>query len=235
LLRISVNWKMKSLVTLSLGGSIINPGEIDSQFLTDFSIVIKELVHQHKFMIVCGGGKIARQYIKGLPEGLTEGERDYMGIAATWLNAQLLTYYFKGHCSPILPATVKILTEQLQSYSIGISGGFLPAIKTDEDAAILADLFGSPILVNVTNVDGIYDKDPKKFPDAKKYEELTYKQFYEIVNPLSLGAGSNAPFTLIAAKICERTNIRIIICQKNAKKIKEAIQGKNVGTVIQNP
>lgn len=226
---------MKSLITLSLGGSIINPGEIDSQFLTDFSIVIKELVHQHKFMIVCGGGKVARQYIRGLPEGLTEGERDYMGIAATWLNAQLLTYYFKGHCSPILPATVKILAEKLQIHSIGISGGFLPAIKTDEDAAILADLFGSPILVNVTNVDGIYDKDPNKFPDAKKYEQLTYKQFYEIVNPLSLGAGSNAPFTLIAAKICERTNMRIIICPKSAAKIKEAIQGKNVGTIIQNP
>ncbi|MFX1515664.1 MAG: UMP kinase [Promethearchaeota archaeon] len=225
---------MKSLVTLSLGGSIINPGEIDSQFLTDFSIVVKELVHQHKFMIVCGGGKVARQYIKGLPQGLTEGERDYMGIAATWLNAQLLTYYFKGHCSPILPTSVEKLTEQLQYHAIGISGGFLPAIKTDEDAAILADLLGSPILVNVTNVDGIYNKDPNKFPDAKKYKELTYKQFYEIVNPLSLGAGSNAPFTLIAAKICERTNMRIIICSKNAEKIRGAIQGENVGTVIQN-
>ena len=226
---------MKSLVTLSLGGSIINPGEIDNQFLTDFSSVVKELVHQHKFMIVCGGGKIARQYIKGLPEGLTEGERDYMGIAATWLNAQLLTYYFKGHCSPILPTTVKKLTEYLQIYEIGISGGFLPAIKTDEDAAILADLFGSPILVNVTNVDGIYDKDPRKFPDAKKFEKLTYKEFYEIVSPLSLGAGSNAPFTLIAARLCELTNMRIIICPKDAVKVKAAIKGENVGTVIQNP
>ncbi|MFX0122509.1 MAG: UMP kinase [Candidatus Hodarchaeota archaeon] len=230
-----MSWKMKSLVTISLGGSIINPGEIDNQFLTEFSIVIKKLVHQYKFMIVCGGGKVARQYIKGLPEGLTEGERDYMGIAATWLNAQLLTYYFKGLCSPILPTTVKELTEHIHSHDIGVSGGFLPAIKTDEDAAILADLFGSPILVNVTNVDGIYDKDPRKFPDAKKYNELTYKQFYGIVSPLPLGAGSNAPFTLIAAKICERTNMRIIISPKNAEKIKEAIQGKNVGTVIQNP
>lgn len=221
-------------ITLSLGGSIINPGEIDDLFLGDFSNVIKELIHQYKFMIVCGGGKVARQYIKGLPDGLTEGERDYMGITATWLNAQLLTYYFKGHCSPILPNTVKNLTEHLQVYDIGLSGGFLPAIKTDEDAAILADLYGSPILVNVTNVDGIYDKDPNQYSDAKKYTNLTYNQFYEIVSPLSLDAGANAPFTLIAAKICERTNIRIIITDANADKIKKAIQGKNVGTVIQN-
>ncbi len=225
---------MKPLITLSLGGSVINPGNINSKFLEDFSIAIRELVHKYKFMIVCGGGKVAREYIKGLPNGLTEGERDYMGIAATWLNAQLLTYYFKGHCSPVLPSTVKKLTEHLQTYDIGISGGFLTAIKTDEDAAILADLYGSPILVNVTNVDGIYDKDPKQYSDAKKYSELTYNQFYEIVSPLSLNAGSNAPFTLIAAKICERTNIRIIVLEKNVDKIKQAINGKIVGTVIQN-
>ncbi|UCG89731.1 MAG: UMP kinase [Candidatus Heimdallarchaeota archaeon] len=225
---------MKPLITLSLGGSVINPGNIDRKFLEDFSVAIKELVHQYKFMIVCGGGKVARQYISGLPDGLTEGERDYMGIAATWLNAQLLTYYFKGYCSPILPTTVKKLTEDLQTHDVGISGGFLTAIKTDEDAAILADLYGSPILVNVTNVDGIYDKDPKQYSDAKKYEELTYNEFYEIVSPLSLSAGSNAPFTLIAAKICERTNIRIIVVEKAVDKIKQAINGKTVGTVIQN-
>ncbi|MFX0051522.1 MAG: UMP kinase [Candidatus Hodarchaeota archaeon] len=226
---------MKSVITLSLGGSIINPGEIDNQFLEDFSAAIKELVSHHKFIIVCGGGKVARQYITGLPSGLTEGERDYMGIAATWLNAQLLTYYFKGFCSPILPRTVKDLTTQLQEYDIGISGGFLPAVKTDEDAAILADLYGSPILINITNVDGIYDKDPQKFSEARKYEKLTYNQFYEIVSPLSLDAGSNAPFTFIAAKICERSNIRIIICINEIDKIREAIKGKNVGTIIQNP
>lgn len=225
---------MKSTITLSLGGSIINPGEIDNQFLSNFSKMIIGLIDKYKFMIVCGGGKVARQYIKGLPDGLTEGERDYMGIAATWLNAQLLTYYFKGYTSPILPPTVEKLTEQLQQYDVGLSGGFLPSVKTDEDAAILADLYGSPILINVTNVDGIYDKDPRKHPDAKKYDKLSYHQFYEIVNPISLGAGSNAPFTLIAAKICERTNIKIIISPKNVDKIQDAIQGKNAGTVIQN-
>lgn len=226
---------MKPMITLSLGGSIINPGEIDVSFLEQFSKMIIQLVPKYKFMIVCGGGKVARDYIKALPTGLTEGERDYMGIAATWLNAELLTHYFKGNCSPILPRTVEDLMEQFQIFDIGLSGGFLPAVKTDEDAAIVADLFGSPILINVTNVDGIYDKDPRKHPDAKKYISLSYNEFYEIISPLSLGAGSNAPFTLIAAKICERSNIRIIICPKNVTKIQLAIEGENVGTLIQNP
>lgn len=225
----------KPVITLSLGGSIINPGEIDKQFLSEFSSVLKELVSEYKFVIVCGGGKVARQYIAGLPDGLTEGEKDNMGIAATWLNAELLSYYFKDFCSPVLPKTVEDLTKQLQQYDIGISGGFLPAVKTDEDAAIVADLYGSHLLINVTNVDGIYDKDPRQYSDAKKYVDLTYHQFYEIVSPLSSGAGSNAPFTLIAARICERSNIRIIITDAKIDKIKKAIQGKNVGTVIQNP
>ena len=226
---------MKPVITLSLGGSIINPGQIDVAFLEQFSNVVTELIPNYKFIIVCGGGKVARDYIKALPQGLTEGERDFMGIAATWLNAKLLSYYFKDQCSPILPQTVEDLMEQLKHYDVGLSGGFLPAVKTDEDAAVVADLFGSPILINVTNVDGIYNKDPRKYPDAKKFPELTYKEFYEIVNPLSLDAGSNAPFTLIAAKICERSNIRIIICPKDIGKIEVAIKGLNAGTIIQNP
>ena len=223
------------MITLSLGGSIINPGQIDVAFLEQFSNVLKNLVSKYKFMIVCGGGKVAREYIKALPPGLTEGERDYMGIAATWLNAKLLSFYFKGLCAPILPQTVDELIQQLEHNDVGLSGGFLPAVKTDEDAAIVADLFGSPILINITNVDGIYNKDPSLHPDAEKFSNLTYKEFYEIINPLSLDAGSNAPFTLIAAKICERTNMRIIICPKDIKKIEEAINGKNAGTTIQNP
>jgi uridylate kinase len=146
----------------------------------------------------------------------------------------LLSFYFKGFCGPVLPKTVEDLRQQLQHFDVGLSGGFLPAVKTDEDAAIVADLFGSPILINVTNVDGIYDKDPRENSDAKKYEKLTYKEFYEVISPLSIGAGSNAPFTLIAAKICERSNMRIIICPKDLNKIRQAIEGVNVGTVIQN-
>jgi uridylate kinase len=225
---------MKPVITLSLGGSIINPGEIDVNFLKEFAKVIQELLPKYKFMIVCGGGKVARDYIHALPQGLTEGERDYMGITATWLNAELLSYYFKGFTSPVLPKTVEELRQQMQHFDIGLSGGFLPALKTDEDAAIVADLFASPILVNVTNVDGIYDKDPRKYPDAKKFTELSYREFYEVISPLSLAAGSNAPFTLIAAKICERSNMRIIICPKEIAKIKKAIEGVNVGTTIQN-
>ena len=225
---------MKPVITLSLGGSIINPGQIDVNFLEEFSKVIEKRIPRYKFIIVCGGGKVARDYIHALPQGLTEGERDYMGITATWLNAELLSYYFKGFVSPVLPRTIEELRQQMRHFDVGLSGGFLPAVKTDEDAAIVADLFGSPILINVTNVDGIYDKDPRNNPDAKKFTELTYKEFYEVISPLSLGAGSNAPFTLIAAKICERSNIRIIICPKVMNKIEKAIEGVNVGTVIQN-
>jgi uridylate kinase len=226
---------MKPMITLSLGGSIINPGQIDVKFLEQFSDIVTKLIPKYKFMIVCGGGKVARDYIKALPHGLTEGERDFMGIATTWLNAKLLSYYFKGHCSPVLPQTVEDLMQQLAHYDVGLSGGFLPAVKTDEDAAVVADLFGSPILINVTNVDGIYNKDPRIHSDAEKLPKLTYKEFYEIINPLSLDAGSNAPFTLIAAKICERSNMRIIICPKDIDKIEAAINGLNSGTIIQNP
>ena len=86
------------IITISLGGSIINPGSIDKEFLKAF----RDLVLEHyertkeKFVIICGGGKVARDYIKASPENIPPGQKDLVGILATWVNAQLIASWFQG-------------------------------------------------------------------------------------------------------------------------------------------
>ena len=64
---------MTEIVVISLGGSVINPGVIDKDFLNDFTSLIKEEVKLgRKFIIVCGGGSVSREYISALPGEITE-------------------------------------------------------------------------------------------------------------------------------------------------------------------
>ena len=224
------------IITISLGGSIINPGDIDREFLQSFRDVV---LHHHqqtqeKFIIICGGGKVARDYINASPENIPPGQRDLTGIMATWINAQLIAAWFQGYTPSKPSQDFYTFVNQIDDYPVLIAGGFLPGIKTDEDAALAADYFKSPYLINVTNVDGVYDSDPKKNPKAKKFVHLTYKEFIDLVQHDDVGPGASAPYTLIATKIAERSNCRLLIVKKDITAIKEAIQGKNVGTEISN-
>lgn len=225
---------MTETIVISLGGSVINPGEIDKNFLYEFSNLIKDEVKLgRKFVIVCGGGSVSRKYIGALPESISEASKDIIGIIPTWLNAQLLSYYFKDLTPPIIGLpTFKEVIENQKSYSVALCGGLLPGIKTDEDAAIFADYFNASCLINITNVDGVYNKDPNKFEDAKKYDVLTYKEFFELIGSVSIGAGSNAPFTFFAAKISERSKIPIIVVSKDILSIKKALYDEPIGTKI---
>ncbi|MHA2338827.1 MAG: amino acid kinase family protein [Candidatus Hodarchaeales archaeon] len=93
-------------VTISIGGSIINPGKIDKAFLQEFRNLVIDFVEksegQKKLIIVCGGGATAREYINAAPPDLPPGQKDYLGIAPTWINAQLLTAWLHEFCANFL-------------------------------------------------------------------------------------------------------------------------------------
>ena len=222
-------------VVISLGGSVLNPspGEFDTTLIRSFAELLREEAQRRKIIVVCGGGSTARQYITALPDdGITEGERDIIGIMATWMNARLLSSYVRDLCSLVLPRDLDDLVRQLESFNVAICGGFLPALKTDEDAAIAADLLGANLLLNVTNVDGVYDADPKVNPNAQKIDKMTYNEFCDLVADISTGAGANAPFTLTATRIAQRSGMKIVVLPANLDEIKQALAGEQVGTCI---
>ncbi len=220
---------------LSIGGSIINPGRIDTKFLKDFRELILDR-EKDKFIIVCGGGKPARDYITALRKinKVDESSKDLLGMSATWVNARLMNLIFKNHSSVKMPESVEEVINQLENNKVVACGGFFPGMKTDEDAAVLAELAGADALINLTNVDYVYDKDPDKHKDAKPYEKLSYEEYIGIVEKIGVHAGSNAPFSYYATILCRRSSIKIIVAPKDLNNLIKILNKKKKfkGTII---
>ena len=113
------------------------------------------------------------------------------------------------------------------------AAGWRPGFSTDYDAIILAKYMNIKQVINLSNIDFVYDKDPKKFPDAKKIEKISWKDFRKIVGD-KWDPGMNAPFDPIASKIAQEENIEVAIMNgKDLTNLENYLNGKEFkGTVI---
>ncbi|MFA5405752.1 MAG: UMP kinase [Candidatus Nanoarchaeia archaeon] len=209
---------------ISLGGSIINPGQINIPLLKELKSIITK--SKHEFVIVCGGGKVARDYIKaGLEFNVPSVRLDEVGIKATELNAELVSAIMGVRRAGTLEQAV---TER----KITVTNGLFPGLTTDFDAVTIADLVRADAVINISNVQGIYDKDPKN-KDAKLLKELTYKKLISLANEFELGLGANFIFDLAASKLASRTKIKII-CLQGLDNLNKFLSNKSFnGSVVQ--
>ena len=223
---------MKTVV-ISVGGSIIVPDKVDIKFLKDLKKLIEKFVKKgYRFGIYCGGGTLAREYQKAASSiaKLSQTELDWLGIHATWLNADLLVKIFgkvADNCFIIDP-TKKVKSKK----KVLIAGGWKPGWSTDYDAVLLAKNLKADMVINMTNVDYVYDKDPKKFRNAKPIKETTWKQLRKLVGS-KWSAGLNMPFDPIASKEAEKSRLSVAIIGKNLKNLEKLLKGKKFkGTII---
>ena len=225
---------MKKLFVLSVGGSLVNPGVIDTQFLKKFKVLVENEVKKgNRFIIVVGGGKPARWYQDALKKisSSKAQDLDWMGIFATRLNAQLVRLMFGtlAHAKIIEDPNKKVVFKE----TILLAGGWMPGRSTDDDAVRLAKMYGSKTVINLSNIDYAYTKDPKKFKDAKKIVSISWENFKKIVGS-TWKPGTNAPFDPIASKLAQQENMTVIIANgKNLSNLKNILEGKKFnGTVI---
>lgn len=222
-------------VVISLGGSVFYGKKIDSGYLKEFSEVVKDFAKKgNKVVVITGGGKAARDYVSAMQEfRATPGLADMPAILVTQANAMLLMALFGKLCNSALPRDFCEVDEKLKLLPIVVCGGFLPGVKTDEDAAIIADYVNADKLVNVTNVKGIYDRDPNKFKAAKFISKISHEDYIKLILPLEIGPGAHAPFALIATKIAQRADTKIYVIGKDAENLRKCINGKKFdGTII---
>ena len=220
-------------IVISVGGSLIVPGEIDVDFLKSFKDLISNYVESKKFVIITGGGKVSRKYQEAAKAlGIVNSEDlDWLGIHGTRLNAHLFRTIFREHANPKI---VKDPTEEIDfNEAILIACGWKPGWSTDYDATLLAANVNAAKLVNLTNVDYVYDKDPKEHSDAKPIKETTWSEFRKLL-PEDWNPGLNAPFDPVAAKEAEMMGIEVaIINGKNLDELKNYLDGKSFeGTII---
>lgn len=221
---------------LSLGGSIIIPGEIQTEFLGAFRTLIEEKVGDgYEFVIFCGGGNTARLYQGAAKElaGADDEQLDWLGIRASWLNAHLMKTVFGelAYDDIIVDPT----EERTLDKPITIGGGWKPGWSTDYDAVTFAAKHDFDRVVNLSNITHAYDKDPSKHDDAEKIEDITWDDFRKIVGD-EWKPGLNMPFDPIASKMAQEENIDVIIANgTNLPNLRAILEGSDFeGTHIHN-
>ncbi len=221
-------------VVISLGGSLIVPSTIDINFLKKFKQLILKFIKTKKFIIISGGGKTCRVYQKAASRisKLTDEDVDWLGIHATRLNAHLLRTIFREYAYPKVvrdPREIIKFNKQLL-----IAAGYKPGSSTDYDAVLLAKKFGVKTILNLTDTDYVYDKDPGKYRNAKPLKKMNWKEYRKIAGN-KWDPGLNLPFDPVAAKEAEKMNLKVVITNgKNIKNLDNFLSGKKFkGTIIQ--
>ena len=170
----------KENIIISLGGSLVAPNEIDTAFLKVFKKSIMKNLNSKRFFIFVGGGKICRNYQKAMLEfGADNTERDVIGIDVSRLNARVVKQVFNeaAFLEVVTNPTKKVNTKK----DVVVAAGWKPGWSTDYCAVTLAKNMGIKTIVNLTNIDYVYDKDPKKFKNAKAFKEINWRDFRKIV------------------------------------------------------
>jgi uridylate kinase len=223
---------------LSLGGSLIVPSTgVDTEFLTQFYEFIRLQVSEKKrrFFITVGGGSITRDYQAAAravrKHDLSDADADWLGVHATRLNAQLMRAIFQDLADPRVIKHYEIILK-IQA-PVAIAAGWKPGWSTDYCAITVCQDYGLTQAINMTNVDQVYDKDPKKFPDAKPITDITWQEYRQMVGDV-WKPGMNAPFDPIASKLAQELNINVkILNGKNLDNLARALDGEPfVGTTI---
>jgi uridylate kinase len=226
--------KNDKLIIVSLGGSLIVPEEIDVLWLKKFKALIDaKIAKGFRFILIAGGGKICRKYQSAAKEivDIEKEDVDWLGIHVTRLNAHLIRTIFREYARPEI---VNDPNEKIDfDEKILVAAGFRPGCSTDHDSVILAKNFSVNRLVNLSNIDYVYDKDPKKNKDAKIIKEINWKDFRKIVGD-KWDPGLNMPFDPIAAKEAEKIRLEVAIMNgKNLDNFENYLDGKEfIGTVI---
>lgn len=222
------------LIVASLGGSIIVPDRIDTAFLRNFrNFMLRQVRKGRRFIVICGGGKTARNYINAASEIRKIGgaDLDWIGIHATRLNAQLLRAVFKDIA---FEKIIKDPDKRVRAASpLILAAGWKPGVSTDYDAVVLAKTYGAKVVLNLTDVDYVYDKNPKQYPDARPLKEISWKFFRKIVGG-KWRPGLSTPFDPVAARLAEKLKLKVVILNgRNIKNIESFLNGERfIGTVI---
>lgn len=226
---------MKNITVISLGGSIINPsGTPDVAYLKKFLWLLKaEIRRGRRFILVTGGGRFCRDY-QGAARtlGTTSQERlDWLGIASTRFHAAFFQQVL-GTLSH--PDIVTDPTERVPwKRPVLLAGGYKPGRSTDYVAVALAKLYGVKTVVNLSNVDYLYTKDPKRFPSAKRVRQASWSELLKITGR-TWTPGKNVPFDPAAAAFAARHKISVaVINGKNLHSLRALLRGKKfTGTQI---
>lgn len=213
---------------ISVGGSLIIPHEIDYVFLHKLKKTITKLSKKNQFIIVTGGGHLARTAITALQkEGKSLTEQAHAGIRATRVNALFLMQWFGKHANGMLPLNMKHIATELKKNNPVICGAlrWAPHATTDTTAAKLAALLKCP-LINLSNTKGLYTADPRTHPKATLISKISWKKFEQQAHARSYKPGQHYILDQDASTIIRKHKVPTYLLSGNMTNFTNYIQGK---------
>lgn len=222
------------IIVLSVGGSLIVPkAGIDHVFLKDFRrFVLQQTKKGRRFIIVTGGGRTAREYQAAAASVFrpTDEDMDWIGIHASRLNAQLFRNIFRDIAQHIV---VKNPTRNITwNRPVLLAAGWKPGRSTDAVAVQLARAYKSKLVMNLSNIDRVYDKDPYLHEDARPLKTVSWNDFRKLVGS-KWSPGANAPFDPVAAKAAQKGDMTVVVMGKSLNNVAAYLDKKPFkGTVI---
>jgi uridylate kinase len=222
----------KKRIVIKLSGSIFNQ-DTNHDSIKDYAQMLIDISNNVQPIVIAGGGKIARHYIDLARNlGSDEANLDIIGIKVSRLNAKLLIAALGDQAYSQVPKNLEEVAIAVASGKIVIAGGLHPGQSTNATSALIAETSKASGFVNSTDVDGIYDSDPNVNPNARLFKEITVNECMEILRAERTVAGTYDLMDIIALKVIERSKIPTRVIRSDVGNIRDAIDGKDIGTKI---
>ena len=221
-------------IVLRIGGSVV-ASPPNPQLINRYVEIIRQILEEnHQMVVVVGGGKPARELIQIAKDlGLNEREQDEVAISVSRIFAQLISMRLGGYDWKDIPASVTETMDILEKRGIVVMGGLRPGMTTDAVAALVASEMNADLIVKATDQDGIYTKDPKKYADAEKIDEMSFEDLSRLLERDRHVAGIHQIVDPEAVRILREKGIKTIVVNGfNPENVIAALRGEKVGTLI---
>ena len=219
-------------IVLKIGGSLVFPGRANAIYIKQVSSILLDLKKKGVVGVVVGMGKRGeKSLLLARKKRISEYDLDSVAIKQTRKNALLLrkALGLKG----LVPTSIDEARKEANRKGITVIGGTVPGHTTNTVAALLSEALGTKKLINCTNINGVYTKDPHKFKFAKRFKKMKFEKLIALAAEQDgRSARSHFVFDLLAAKLIARSKIKTFIINGTPEEIQSTLTGKTHGTVI---
>jgi len=221
-------------LVIRIGGSVV-ASPFNPELMNAYVEVLLNLRQQgHNVAVVVGGGSLSRELITiAKAMGLEETAQDEVAISVSRLAAQLMLLKLNRESALSVPVTVEDAAKRVEKDGIVMMGGLKPGMTTDTVAALVAERIHADLLVKATDVEGVFDKDPKKHRDARKFAKLCYDELPAIFEKKRHEAGIHQVIDPEAVRILKKAHVKTVVVNGfKPKNVLAAVKGKKIGTMI---
>ena len=183
---------------------------------------------------VVGGGSLSRELIRTAKAmGLDEPAQDEVAILVSRLVAQLFVLKLGANGAGCVPTAVEDAAKLVEDGKVVVMGGLRPGMTTDAVAALLADSIKADLLVKATDQDGVFNRDPRKFPDAHLLDSLRFDDLDKLFEADRHRAGIHQILDPEAVRLLQKRRIKTVVVNgSKPENVLLAVKGEKVGTLI---